>query len=74
MEPTFNVIEITNGPKTGRIRVVPCRRVGFRNPLRSARYRLCNVSFDFADGFACGMLVERRVSAEERRTTVEAMS
>jgi hypothetical protein len=56
----FNVIEVTGGPKAGRIAIVPARKAGFKNPLRNARYRLCNVGFTFADGFACGLITAGR--------------
>lgn len=56
----FNVVEITGGPKAGRVCVVRCRRPGFRLQLRNASYLLCCVSHEFADGFACGIITERR--------------
>lgn len=58
----FNVVEVTAGPKAGKVVVLPVRREGFRLHLRNARYRLCNVNFTFADGFACGVIQERRNS------------
>lgn len=60
----FNVIEVlAPHPKAGKIVVVPVRRTPLRGrrplPLRNARYRLSNSTFDFADGFACGLMVGR---------------
>lgn len=60
VEKRFNVVEVLQGPTIGRIAVVPVRRAGFKNKLRNARYRLCNVTFDFADGFACGLITAQR--------------
>jgi hypothetical protein len=73
-EKRFNVVEILSGPKAGRICVVPCPRSRPRafyvrngheiRPLTlrtdRARYRVCNVSFEFADGVACGIILARR--------------
>ena len=57
----YNVVEIlAPHPKAGGVRVVRNRKPGFKLPLRNARYRLCNVFFSFADGFACGIVSERR--------------
>jgi hypothetical protein len=55
----FNVVEVLDGPHIGRLAVVPVRRTA-KNPLRLAQYRVCNVEFDFADGIACGIMMERR--------------
>jgi hypothetical protein len=63
MDNTFNVVEVLKGPKAGRVAVVPSRKPGFRNRLRNARYRVCAVPFEFADGLACGIMMERRVRA-----------
>ena len=61
MEQTYDVIEVTAPhPRAGRIAVVPVRKQGFKLRLRNARFRVCNVAFDFADGFACGIITERR--------------
>lgn len=61
MEQRYNVIEVTAPhPRAGRVAVVPCKKTGFKLQLRNARYRVCNVEFDFADGFACGIITERR--------------
>jgi len=54
-------IQRHRGPHIGRVAVVPNRKKGFKNPLRRARYRVCNASFDFADGIACGIMMERRL-------------
>jgi hypothetical protein len=34
--------------------------------VTGARYRLCNVSLEFADGFASGIITERRAAAGAR--------
>jgi len=61
MEQTYNVIEVlAPHPKAGKIAVVPCKKTGFKLMLRNAQFRLCNMEFDFADGFACGIIAERR--------------
>lgn len=60
MDNRFNVVEVLGGPTVGRIVVVPARKRGFKNPLRNARYRVTNVSFDFADGFASGLITANR--------------
>ena len=62
MDKRFNVVEVLWGPPAtiGRIVVVPVRKPGFKNPLRNARYRVCNVPFEFADGFACGLITASR--------------
>lgn len=62
MDNSYNVVEVLWGPAhtIGRFVVVPARRPGFKNALRNARYRVCNVSFDFADGFASGLITASR--------------
>jgi hypothetical protein len=50
----FDVVEILVGPHAGKICVLPTLRRAGRLRLRNARYRMCNSSFDFADGFADG--------------------
>jgi hypothetical protein len=59
---TYNVVEVLEGPHAGRVAVVPCRKPGFRLQLRKAQYRVCNVEFLFADGFACGLITAKRNS------------
>ncbi len=63
-EKRYNVIEVmAPHPKAGKIVVVPVRRrVSGRRPLplRNARWRLSNSTFDFADGFACGLIASAR--------------
>jgi len=63
----YNVVEVTSGPKSGRIAVVPCRKYPHKLALRGAKYRLCNVEFLFADGFACGLITERAPHLERLR-------
>jgi hypothetical protein len=50
----FNVIEILYGAKKGTIAVVPCFFRHHRLSLRRARFLLCNVSLEYARGFAGG--------------------
>jgi hypothetical protein len=63
-EKRYNVIEImAPHPKAGKIVVTPVRRrTSSRRPLplRNARWRLSNSTFEFADGFACGLMSEKR--------------
>ena len=70
-EQRFNVIEVmAPHPKAGKIAVVPVRRAPVRGrrplQLRNARYRLSNSSFDFADGFACGIIAAQTAIAAVR--------
>jgi len=62
MDITWNVIEVLEGTHAGRVAVVPCRKPGFKLALRKAHYRLCNTSFEFADGFASGLVSQKRAT------------